>query len=80
MCAEVIFDFHQIEDVILVMPATSNDLEKYILLIKRGKGWTTFSEMPKKFPKTYYNMIRKINEYFIDPEVLNEIYYKRFMQ
>ena len=61
--AEVVYNFEELSNAVLVVPNNStDDLSENILLIRDKSRWKTSSTLKKKYPSTFDNLISSVNE------------------
>ncbi len=61
--AEVVYNFEDFSDVMLVIPPLNiQGINEIILLTRRKQGWTTLSSVKYKFPSTIQSIIECVNE------------------
>jgi hypothetical protein len=61
--AELLYDFHEFSDAVIVIPNTAcRELQENIIFIRRNHQWTTASALQEKFPVTILNIMEYIVE------------------
>lgn len=62
--AEVVYNFEELSNTVLVVPNDTEDLNETILLVRdRNKSrWKTSSQLRKKYPSTFNNIISTVDQ------------------